>query len=125
MKGLNMAHHSFIYQLYLFNPSFPLVGYVEEIQKTFGLEVSTSLIQQWFNTIGPFKGTMRATSRYPTARNSLQTYIQVCEYLDFMSQVDHQKLVFSDEKPMKDIMVYRTVRRNPLEGDTPAHNVKK
>ena len=65
---------AFIYQLYLDNPSLPLEGYAEELERTFGLVIHHTKVQRWFMTIGPFKGTMRVTSVFPDGRNSWQTY---------------------------------------------------
>ena len=70
LLGWRMEHHAFIYYLYRDNPSFPMDGYVEEIYKRYGLFVAKSTIERWFLTIGPFRGTMRVTSRFPSARDS-------------------------------------------------------
>ena len=45
-------------------------------------------------------------------------------YLPFILSIsDHSRLVFADEKPMKEIDVYRLVRRNVMTGDTPTHEI--
>ena len=41
-----MVHHSFIFALYLDNPSMPLYGYVEEFDIKFGLIVTKSTIHR-------------------------------------------------------------------------------
>ena len=74
ISGMRGEHHAFIYQLYSDNPSLPLEGYAEELERKFGLVVHQTTIQRWFMTIGPFKGTMRVTSVFPDGRNSWQTY---------------------------------------------------
>ena len=70
LSGLRMKHHMFIYRLYLANPALPQHGYIEEIFDKFGLIVGKTIIQRWFMTIGPFKGTMRLTSKFPSGRDS-------------------------------------------------------
>ena len=119
-----MTHHAFIYELYCNNSSLPVDGYVEEFFERFEMRISKTTVERWFLTIGPFKGTMRVTSRYPSARNSWTTINILREYLNFIVQIqDYSRLVFADEKPMKEIDVYRSVRRNPVDGNTPNHDV--
>ena len=125
LSGMDMRHHSFIYERYLRNPSLPLVGYLEELERAFGLIVAKSTIQRWFMTIGPFKGTMRVTSTFPNSRDSWQTYRLLQRYLDFILSIsDHTRLVFADEKPMKEKMIYGKVRRDVKRGTTPSNKCK-
>ena len=75
-------------------------------------------------TIGPFKGIMRVTSTFPNSRDSWQTYRFLEKYLDFIiSKNDYQRLVFADEKLMKEIMIYGTVIRDDQKGTTPSHKL--
>ena len=55
---------------YLDNDSLPLIGYVEELQRKFGLLTSVSTITRWFKTMGPFKGNLRVTGSFPPGRDS-------------------------------------------------------
>jgi transposase len=115
----------FLYDLYRNNASFPVDGYVEEFLIRFRMIVSKSTIERWFLTIGPFKGSMRVTSRYPSGRDSWATYNMLKSYLSFILSIDdHSRIVFADEKPMKEIDVYRLVRRDVLTGDTPTHELE-
>ena len=125
MSGMDMRHHSFIYEQYLRNPSLPLDGYLEELERAFGLIISKNTIQRWFMTIGPFKGTMRVTSTFPNSRDSWQTYRLLQRYLAFILSIsDHTRLVFADEKPMKEKMIYGKVRRDVMRGTTPSNKCK-
>ena len=64
-------------------------------------------------------------SRFPSGRNSWATTELLRLYLDFIVGLhDHKKLVFADEKPMKEIDIYGSVRRDPLLGDTPYHEME-
>lgn len=74
LSGMKMQHHMYIYRLYLDNPALPLHGYIQEIFNKFGLIISADMIHRWFMTIGPFKGTMRLTSKFPSGRDSWATY---------------------------------------------------
>ena len=85
---LTMVHHSFIFALYLDNPSMPLYGYVEELEIRFSLVVSIMTIHNWFMSIGPFKGTLRITSSFPSGRDSYPTYCLLCQYLRFIVSID-------------------------------------
>ena len=124
LSGWQMCHHTFLYDLYCQNPAFPIDGYVEEFYRRFGIRTSNSTLQRWFMNISPFKGTMRVTSRYPSARDSWSTLQILEQYYSFILNLnDHRRLVFADEKPMKECDVYRMVRRDPVTGDTPNHAV--
>ena len=124
LLGWQMQHHAFLYDLYRDNPSMPVDGYVEEFLRRFGMTISKSTVERWFRTIGPFKGTMRVTSRYPSGRNSWTTIQILRNYLAFILSVhDHSRLVFADEKPMKEVDVYMLVRRDPVSGNTPNHTI--
>ena len=102
-----MKHHTFIYDLYHNNTSFPVDGYVEEFFIRFRVTVSKSTIERWFMTIGSFKGSMRITSRYPSGMNSWTTYNMLKSYLSFILSIDnHSRIVFTDEMPIQEIYVY-------------------
>ena len=70
LSGWEPCHDAYMYDLYRTNPSLPLNGYTQELEKTFGLVVNVQLISRWFNTIGTFKGSMRVTSAFTSGRNS-------------------------------------------------------
>ena len=121
LVGMKMAHHAFIYKLYLDNPSLRLIGYVDDLENKFRLQVSCSTIQRWFMTTGPFKGTI---STFSNSRDSWQTYCLLEKYLDFIISIkDHRCLVFVDKKPMREIIIYGTVRRDVQKGTTPSHKL--
>ena len=94
-----MTHHVCIYDLCMINPLMPLSGYCKELELRFGFNVSQFIIFQWFKTIGPFKGSMRLTSHFPSGRNSDVTYQILDQYLIFMSVIpNHSRLIFADKK---------------------------
>ena len=65
---------------------------------------------------------MQITSRYPSGRDFWATYSILQFYLPFILSIDdHSHIVFEDEKPMKEIDVYRLVRHDVLTGNTPTH----
>lgn len=110
-----MKHHAFLYDLYCDNKSMPVDGYVEEVLHRYGIYLSKSPVERWFQTIGPFKDTMRVTSRYSLARNSWTMFQILQNYLDFILIIgDHSLLLFSAENPMKEVDVYRLVRRDHM-----------
>ena len=45
LKGMEMCHHAYIFELYLHNPCLPIYGYCEEFELKFRLHVSNSIIQ--------------------------------------------------------------------------------
>ena len=114
-----MKHHQAIYSWYVKRPSRPIDGYVIKLKKRFGIIVSNSLMSKWFHSIGPFKGTMRLTSRFPPAKNTWMSTELVHQFLSFMMKIDHIQLVFADEKPMKGVDIYDKVRRDPFTGNVP------
>ena len=119
-KLLEVQHHLFLYDLYRDNPSMPLYGYAEELYKKYNIKVSDTFIRRWFHEIGPHKGTLRATSSHLTGRYSTSTIMRLQEFLTFVSSVqDHTRFVFSDEKPMKEVMIFPKVRKDPITGSCP------
>ena len=120
LLGLTIEHHLYIYELYKMNPSMPLYGYSEELWKEFGIQVSDAFIKKWFDTVGPKKGSLRVTSHHNIGRYSMTNLQKLQEYLTFIASLDdHTKLVFSDEKPMKEINIFPRVRRDPFTGEIP------
>ena len=119
-KLLTFEHHTYLYELYKHNPSMPLYGYTEEFYKRYRIKLSDSFIKRWFDEIGPHKGSLRVTSSHPTGRYSTSTLMRLHDYLSFISSIeDHTRLVFSDEKPMKEVMIFPKVRKDPLTGQCP------
>ena len=67
---------------------------------------------------------MRVTSRYPSGRDSWSSFSLLKMFLRFILSInDHSRLVFADEKPMKEIDIYRSVRRDVLTGEVPVHEL--
>lgn len=116
---MEMHHHFYIYELYLRNPSRPLLSYCDKLEKKYGKKVSEMTIHRWFRNIGPFKGSLRLTSRFPPAKDSWETQHLLQQYLSFVGPLDHRGLVFMDEKPMKGIDIYKHVRKDPFTDHTP------
>ena len=95
------------------------------MEKQFGIVIGKDIMQRWFKAVGPYKGSMRATSRFPSGWNSPQTVQQLRDYLGFISMTrDHTRLVFADEKPMKETNIFRNVRRDPMTGIIPHHEME-
>ena len=120
-SGLStMAHHAHMYNLYCRNPKLPSDGYIFFMFRKFGCLLSRTTITRWFQTIGPFKGTMRFTSKFPPQKYSERNNQLLEDYLAFMMEVeDHTRLVFADEKPMKEVDLTGQVRRDPFTGEIP------
>ena len=119
-KRFSSEHHAFMYFLYLNNPSMPLYGYCEEFHKKYNMKLTDSFVKRWFDEVGPFKGTLRVTSSHPTGRYSESTIIRLAEYIELVTSIeDHTTLVFSDEKPMKEVMIFPRVRKDPFTGYSP------
>ena len=96
--GFQMKYHAYIYELYLANPSRPIYGYIKDLYRRFGFNISRGTMQSWFRTIGPFKATMWVTSKYPSRWNMYVTYRLLKHYLAFILSIcDHTRLVFTDK----------------------------
>lgn len=78
--------------------------------------LSSSTIERWFLSIGPFKGKQRKTSKFPHARDSVENIQKMELYLNAMAFYNHRNVVFADEKPMKEIDIFGSTRRDPLTG---------
>ena len=98
---------------------------MDEFHRTFSVLVSKDLFQRWFCEAGTYRGSMRATSRFPSGRNSASTVHKLKQYLHIISNIrDHKNLVFADEKPMKEVNIFRNVRRDPKTGLIPNHEME-
>ena len=68
---------------------------------------------------------MRFTSSFPSGRESWSTTCILKKYCEFICSIDdHRRLVFADEKPMKEKDIFRLIRKNPMNGVTPNHRMK-
>ena len=102
----------------------PLIGYLDVLEQSHDIIVSEIFIRRWFKTIGPFKGSLRATYRFPQGRDSWITIQMLGRYLKFIASVgNHERLVFTDEKPMKELIVFGKFRVNVVDGVTPNHTI--
>ena len=119
LLGFKMHHHLYIYELYLRNPSRPLLSYCERLKGKYGVRTCETTIQEWFHTIGPFKGTMVLTSKYPPDKTSWETQQLLHQFLSFVAEVDLERLVFMDEKPFKGVDIYTHVRKDPMTNKKP------
>jgi len=76
------------------------------------LVVSYQLISRWFDTIGNYRGTLRAISVYPPNRDILNTVSLLQRYFSFVLNIDDDvRLVFADEKPMKEEGYIRQIEK--------------
>jgi len=76
-------------------------------------------VERWFFEVGPFKGKHRKSSKFPHAKDSIKNIEKAKLYLTTMVSKNHRNVVFADEKPMKEIDIYGTVRRDPNTGEVP------
>ena len=122
--GFEQTHHLFLYHLYLENPGRPRESYIVEFDDYFGIRLSPHFITKWFHGVGEFKGTMRKASKFPNAKNSPRVQRELRLWLQFRDEVDnHKRIVFADEKPLKEIDIYGTVRRDLVDGHVPYHKM--
>jgi hypothetical protein len=64
---------------------------------------------------------MRFTSVFPPKKYTEWNLYLLREFLDFISGVDHNDIVFADEIPMAEIETNCRVRRDLVVGDVPAN----
>ena len=125
LVNLKIHHHAFLYSLYKSNPGMPLYGYCEELSNHFNINVSEMFVKRWFDTVGPYKGTLRKTSNFPHHKDSVENILRLCDYLQAVTSIgDPSRLVFADEKPMKECMIFPHVRGDPFTGDRPYNHSK-
>ena len=97
LSNLKIHHHVFLYSLYRSNPAMPLYGYYEELYRNYQIKVSEMFIKRWFDTVGPYKGTLRKTSNFLEKKDDMGNLLRLCDYLELIaSNPDHSKLVFAD-----------------------------
>ena len=99
-------HHEFLYDLYLSHPSLPSEAYICEFNKKFSMVLSYTFMTRWFHKVGPCKGSLRMTSKFPHAKNSRRVLDMLTDYLDFIVKIYNQtRLVFADQ-PNRVYIVY-------------------
>ena len=90
--------------------------------REYNIRISEQTLMRWFKEIGPFKGSLRKTSTRPTGRETYRVCLLLQRYIDFVAKVnDKRRLVFADEKPMKEIMIFSRVRNDILTNKTPVN----
>ena len=63
---------------------------------------------------------MRVTLLHPTGQYSDTTVRRLQDYLGLITSIgDHARLVFSNEKPMKEVMIFPKVRKDPITSVSP------
>ena len=98
MKCLKLHHHAFLYSVYKSNPAMPLYGYCEEMQRHFNINVSECFMKKWFDTVGPYKGTLRKTSAFPHKKDSVQNILRMINYFEIIiAHGDPSTLVFANK----------------------------
>ena len=118
--GLLPEHHAYLYDLYKRKPGRPRDVYVYKMEKKYGISITEMFITRWFKNIGPFKGNLRETSLFPPDKDSPRVQQLRTDYLKFICHIKrHRRIVFADEKPMKDKDIYALVRRDPGTGIIP------
>ena len=68
---------------------------------------------------------MRLTSQFPPAKKSMETCRLVESYLFLINTVNHYKLVFADEKPLREKDIYDRVRRDPFDETTKERTISE
>lgn len=110
--GMKMIHHAFISELCAKHLIIPLHGYIVHFK--YGILLHISLTERWFMPIGPFKGTMQLSSRFPSSHDAWLIYRLLKKYLRFIYSIsDHRRLVFVNDKLMKDVDIFDRTRRDP------------
>jgi hypothetical protein len=69
--------------------------------------LSYTFMTRWFHKVGPCKGSLRMTSKFPHAKNSRRGVLDMLtDYLDFIVKIyDQTRLVFADQ-PNRVYIVY-------------------
>ena len=115
-----IEHHRNIYDLYLSNPKLPADTYIFFFYRKYGFLLCRQTITHWFKTIGPYKGTMPVTSKFPPLKYTSHNDKLLQDCVSFMTGVDnHTRCVFANEKPLKEVDLTGEVRRDPFTGDIP------
>ena len=78
-------------------------------------------MHRWLENISLYRGSLQETLAFLIGRKFWSTVAMLRRFLGFMTNTDRRHLVFADEKPMKEKMIYRKVRRCPRTGHIPNH----
>ena len=74
--------------------------------------------------MGSYRGSLRATSRFPSSKNSHRSILSLIDYVSLIKTLDNDsRLVFADENPMEEVDIFGCVRRDPFTGQIPPHSM--
>ena len=77
LSGFKIQHHAFLYSLYKQNSALPLYGYCEELYRCHHINVCGMFIKCWFDTVGPYNGSLRKTSNFPHKKYAVQNLLRL------------------------------------------------
>ena len=85
-----------------------------------GKRVSRSTLCRVLKHTFGYKSGMRKTSIFPHKKYTLYNLTRINNYINFVSNLNPNRLIFTDEKPLQGNEILKgRVRRNPITGETP------
>ena len=117
---LNEEDRSFLIHVYQNDPKTPISEYCNLLYMYNGKRVSRSTLCRVLKYTFAYKTSMRKTSIFPHKKYTLHNLYKINNYINFVSNLNPNRLVFTDEKPLQGNEIFRgRVRRDPITGETP------
>ena len=119
---MQLSEHEVQYILQLYNeePTRPNYSYKFHLYMMFGRGISESSISNLFLKYFPYKSSFCKTSTFPPQKYSTKNTQRVQEYIEFIQNVNMNRVAFADEKHVKGCDIFKQkVRINPLNGLKP------
>ena len=97
------------------DPHRSLASYKYHLQVTTGTIASKTVLCKWFKHRFHIRGSLRKTLIIPRDKYKPANILRYTQYLEVMSQMDHKRLKFVDEKSLKGSEIFnRKGRVDPL-----------
>ena len=116
-KSLTPEEEVFLLWLRFEDPHRSNQSYVNSLYASFGKQVSTTFISEWFKCRFDHKGNFKVPSLEPLDKYKPENIAAYLEFLQFRSSVDPSRFKFIDEKGLKGTdLFYRKARQDPVTG---------
>ena len=124
IKQLTDEEEEFLLALLEEDPSRSLDTYRIALYGFSGKKVSKGFMSMYWKKRYEYAANFRKTSVFQPRKYTEENILRLLDYLDFVQNVDPDRLVFIDEKPLRGMDIFgKKVRRHPKTGVVPSITV--
>ena len=116
LQCLTLVDQMFPIGKYFGDPQRPLIKYKYLLQQFSETIASKSTICKWFWYSLPYKASVRKSSMFSHHKYSMNNMYRMTTYIQTVSRISPEQLVFTDEKPIRGADVYQKKQEDvPLQ----------